>query len=176
MLSLKSYPAFRGAVDALKAHPVWTVLLSALFTAAAQSTGATLGVVLALGRQGLLTLPEAVPFFFGASIGICATAITGSLGAPPDAKRLAYAHLLYKVAGTLLFLPLITPLASAGSAITAFVSGVAALPPDGPLMTRAIANTYTLFIVVTAGLTLPFVPLIERLMRRVVPELSLIHI
>lgn len=170
MLSLKSYPAFRAAVDALKAHPVWTVVVSALFTAAAQSTGATLGVVLALGRQGLLTLPEAVPFFFGASIGICATAITGSMGAPPDAKRLAYAHLLYKAAGTLLFLPLIAPLASAGAAVTAFAHGMELLPSDGSLMSRAIANTYTLFIVITASMTLPFVPVIERIMRRIIPD------
>ncbi|MBX7244718.1 MAG: Na/Pi cotransporter family protein [Candidatus Sumerlaeaceae bacterium] len=169
VLTLKSFPFFRDAISALRDYPVWTVLLSAIFTALAQSSGATMGVVLALGRQDLITLPEAVPFFFGASIGICFPALTGMIGAPPEAKRLAWGHLLYKICGAVLFLPLIGVLAHVGGSITASLPGHSHIS-SGDLMARSIANTYIIYIASTAAVALFLVTPIENLLRRFIPE------
>ena len=49
-----------------------------------------MGIVLSLARQDLISLHNAIPLFFGASIGVCLTAFTASVGAPADAKLLAY--------------------------------------------------------------------------------------
>lgn len=168
MAPLKSFPFFRQAVDALSDHPVWAMLFSGLFTAAAQSSGAMLGVVLSLSRQNLITLHDAVPMFLGASIGICFTGITASLGAPVEAKRVAYAHLIYKVVGALVFLPFISYLAWAGGYLTQTLGPTYATMGD--FTTRAIANTYTLYITTTALLALPLIPLLERVTKFFIPD------
>lgn len=170
MSPLKVFPFFRETIEALGAHPVWSVILSAAFTAASQSSGATLGIVLSLARQDLINLHDAIPIFFGASIGVCFTGLTGSLGAPVEAKRIAWAHLLYKIAGVLLFLPLIPLLEKAGWEVTRLLAHGSFLP-NGEAAVRAIANTYTLFISVTAFLMLPLIPFLERLTKRLVPNL-----
>ncbi|MGC8740463.1 MAG: Na/Pi symporter [Candidatus Sumerlaeaceae bacterium] len=170
MAPLKLFPFFTAAVKALSDHPVWAVAFSFLFTAMAQSSGATVGIVLSLTRQELLTLEEAIPMFFGAAIGASVTGLTAAIGAPPEAKRVALAHLLYKIAGTLVFLPFIGPLAKAGLLVTNLFmfDPRTALPAD--VNSRAVANTYTLFMIVTSALTIPAIPLLEKLCRFLVPE------
>jgi len=170
MAPLKNFPFFTGAVKALSDHPVWAVILSFLFTAAAQSSGATVGIVLSLTRQELLTLQEAVPMFFGAAIGASVTGLAAAVGAPPEAKRVALAHLIYKIAGTIVFLPLIAPLASAGLWVTKHLMFNPQAAPPADVMARAVANTYTLFMIITALMTIPATPWLEKLCLWLVPE------
>lgn len=169
MAPLKLFPFFTGAVKALGDHPVWAVIFSFLFTAAAQSSGATVGIVLSLTRQELLSLEEAIPMFFGAAIGASVTGLTAAIGAPVEAKRVAIAHLVYKVAGVLLFLPLVEPLAATGVWVTRHLMLHPESAPRADVMARAVANTYTLFMIVTALLTIPAIPWLERLCQWLVP-------
>jgi phosphate:Na+ symporter len=169
MAPLKSFPFFQQAVNSLSDHPVWAMIFSGLFTAAAQSSGATLGIILSLARTDLISLNDAIPMFFGASIGTCFTGITGSFGVPVEAKRVAYAHLVWKVIGALAFLPFIQPLANAGNFLTMHISSHHLL--DGDYNARAIANTFTLYVTLTAVLALPFVSLLERFTLLIVPDL-----
>ena len=168
MAPLKSFPAFRGAVAGLAGHPVWAVLLSTLFTAATQSSGAVLGVVLAFARQDLVTLEHAIPMFFGAAIGATITGLLAAVGAPAEAKRIAWGHLVFKVGAVMLFLPLLPQLAEAGRMLSAFLAG--GTPASGEGVARTIANTYTLFVVVAALLAFPLLPLIEKLVTRWIPD------
>lgn len=169
MAPLKAFPFFQDAINALDDYPVWSVIFGAVITAAAQSSGAVLGVALSLARQDLITLHAAIPIFFGASIGICFTAFTASWGAPVEAKRIAWAHLIYKICGVAVFLPLIGPLASLGTAVTQFLMHFFGNPQDD-FAVRAIANTYTLFITITAFAALPFLSALERLTIMLIPD------
>jgi len=170
MAPLKLYPWFTAAIKSLGEHPVWAVIFSFLFTALAQSSGATVGIILSLAREQLMTLQEAVPMFFGAAIGASTTALTAAIGAPPEAKRIALAHLLYKVAGTVVFLPLIAPLAGVGMWMTTHLMVNYQDAVQADVIARAVANTYTLFMVVTALLTIPFIGQLEKVCLRLVPE------
>ncbi|MCX7624787.1 MAG: Na/Pi symporter [Candidatus Sumerlaeaceae bacterium] len=170
MTPLKAYPLFMSAVKGLSEHPVWAMIFSFLFTAVAQSSGATVGIVISLTRQELLTLEQAIPMFFGAAIGASVTGLAAAVGATAEAKRVALAHLVYKLAGTLLFLPVIGPLAIAGLWLTERLMFNASAAPQSEIMARAVANTYTLFMVVTAFLTVPAIPWLEKLCRWLVPD------
>ncbi len=170
MAPLKLFPFFTAAVKALSDHPVWAVVFSFLFTAMAQSSGATVGIVLSLTRQELLTLEEAIPMFFGAAIGASVTGLTAAIGAPPEAKRVALAHLLYKIAGTLIFLPFISQLAAAGLWVTSHLMLNPTAAPTADLMARAVANTYTLFMIITAVLTIPGIRFLEKICNILVPD------
>lgn len=77
-------------------------LAATAITAVLQSSSATLGVLFALIQAGAVhRFEQAYPIVIGANIGTCITAILGSLGANREAKRAAYAHLMFNVFGGL---------------------------------------------------------------------------
>ena len=102
MRPLRSYAGF---VDFLKGleNPLLGILAGALFTALVQSSAAFIGVLIVLAQQGLVTLESGIPMIFGANIGTCITAGLASIGTCREAKRVALAHAVFKVAGVALF-------------------------------------------------------------------------
>jgi phosphate:Na+ symporter len=84
----------------------------------------------------LITLEAGIPMVFGANIGTCITAGLACIGTTREAKRVALAHVLFKIAGVALFIFWIPAFADMIRAIAAqFGSGVA----------RQIANAHTIF-------------------------------
>src|SRR5687767_11529164 len=89
--------------------PVIAALVAAGLSALVTSSAATIGLALALSVQGLIPLQGAVAIVVGANVGTCATALTASIGATAEAKRVAVAHIAFKVLGAALTLPLLGP-------------------------------------------------------------------
>jgi phosphate:Na+ symporter len=150
--------------------PGWAILAAALFTAVIQSSSATMGVIIALASQGLVSLETGIALMFGANIGTCATAILASIGRPREAVRVAVVHVLFKVVGVLLWIAFIAQLASAVRWISpahADLEGAGRLAAETP---RQIANAHTLFNVANALFFIGFVGPLAGLMRLVVPE------
>jgi len=148
------------AVDLLNAiagNPVVGVLVGAVFSALVTSSAATLGLALAFGHQGLLSLAGAVAVVLGANIGTCVTALTASIGASAEAKRVAVAHIAFKLLGVALVFPFIGP-------FTAVVASTAAEPA------RQIANAHTLFNIGISLAFLPFTPWAARAIESLVPD------
>src|SRR5439155_1152561 len=131
------------------------VLVAAVFSALVASSAATLGVAIALASHGLIGLSGAVAIVFGANIGTCATALTASVGATAEAKRVAVAHIAFKVLGAALMLPFVGP-------FTAMVAASAADPA------RQIANAHTFFNLGISLVFLPFTPLAARTIEAIV--------
>jgi phosphate:Na+ symporter len=146
-----------GFFVAAAENPVPALISAAVFTAVAQASAATLGIVLGLSLQGILPLSAALPFVLGANIGTATTAILASLGAPADGRRIAWAHAALRTAGALLALPLLGPFAQ-------LVESLSADPA------RQVAHAFTILNVVTALIFLPFLPLAERAIRLLIPE------
>ena len=157
MTSLQGNELFRQVFIALTDTPLIAIVLSAGITALIHSSAATMGIALVLATSGLMPLPAAIYIILGANIGTCATAFFASLHSPVEARRVAWAHLLFKVFGVLLFLPLLIP----------FAHLVTATTPD---LTRQIANANTLFNVIMAVVFLPFIGPFSRLVVKLVPE------
>jgi phosphate:Na+ symporter len=106
MLPLQGNELFRNVFIALTGTPFIGILLSAAITALIHSSAATMGIALALATSGLIPLQSALYIILGANIGTCATALIASMRSPAEARRVAWAHVLFKVFGVLLFLPL----------------------------------------------------------------------
>ena len=84
------------------------VVAGAVLTMLMQSSSASLAVVLTLAQTGVLPLSEAAAGVIGANIGTTVTAILAALGATPNARRAAAAHVLFNLitgAVALLLLP-----------------------------------------------------------------------
>ena len=157
MEPLQGNELFRQVFAVLSGTPAFGIVLAAVLTAFIHSSAATMGIALALAKSGLIPLPAAISIVLGANIGTCATALIASLRSPAEARRVAWAHVLFKVFGVILFLPFLGP----------YESLVASTASDLP---RQIANAHTLFNVIIAVLFLPFTGLFAKLIIHLVPE------
>ena len=147
----------RQVLVALADNRFLALLVGAVLSAGMASSAATIGLMLSLGHQGLLPLSAAIPVVLGANIGTCATALAASLRSSSDARRVAVAHIAFKVLGVALVFPFISPLTT----VVAQTAGDVA---------RQIANAHTFFNVAISALFLPFAPWAARVITAMVPE------
>jgi len=160
MSPLRDYPVFIDVMQQLK-HPFMGILAGTVFTALVQSSSASTGVVIVLAHQGLISLETGIPIIFGANIGTCVTAGLASINTSREAKRVALAHVLFKIAGVLIFLFWIPGFANLIRSISeTFSSDVA----------RQIANAHTIFNVSLGIVFLPFVPFFSNLIEKLLPD------
>lgn len=136
--------------------PILGVLTSAIFTGIEQSSSVTVGIVQALGSEGLLDLKAAFSLVIGANIGTTVTAILASIGTNTQARRVALSHLIFNVVGAAIFLVIFNP-------YLAFVSRTS---KD---LIRQIANAHTFFNIFCALLFLPFTSQFAKLVKKIVP-------
>ena len=86
------------------------VLAGLLLTLLMQSSSVALAIVLTLAEAGAIPLPAAAAAVIGANVGTTVTALLAAIGATPNAKRAAAAHVLFNVLTgvvALLLLPLL---------------------------------------------------------------------
>ncbi len=73
-------------------NPIVGVLIGTLFTAAIQSSAASVGILQALSLTGSITFGMAFPIVMGQNIGTCVTALISSIGTSVKARRVAVLH------------------------------------------------------------------------------------
>lgn len=94
--------AFASAFTAIN-FPLLLILVGALFTALIQSSSAATGLLIILCGQGALSVNNALFIVLGTNIGTCVTALIAAIGTSTNAKRTALIHLLFNLAGSVLF-------------------------------------------------------------------------
>ena len=169
MHPLRSYPPFLDLMSRMD-NPMFAILVGAAFTALVQSSSATTAIVITMAGQGLISLEAGIALAFGANIGTCVTALLASLGKPREAVRAAGVHVVFNVAGVLIWLPLISVLAGWVVAISpthAELEGTARLAAEVP---RQIANAHTVFNIANTLIFIPFTAQIAWLVQRLVPD------
>ena len=160
MKPLRTHVEFISMLRGLE-NPVLGVLSAAAFTALIQSSSAFTGIIIVLSQQNLITLEAGIPMVLGANIGTCITAGLASIGTSREAKRVALAHVIFKIVGVLLFIFWIPTFANIiRSLANQFDSGTA----------RQIANAHTIFNVSLGIGFLPFTALFGRFILKIFPE------
>ena len=143
---------------ALTDTPLIGIVLSAGITALIHSSAATMGIALALATSGLIPLHAAIYIILGANIGTCSTALMASLRSPAEARRVAWAHVLFKVFGVLLFLPFLPPFEQSGQ-----LPRPRTYPGRSRTPTRCSMSSWPLS-------SCPFLGLFSKLIMKLVPE------
>ena len=169
MKPLRSYQPFIDLMQNVS-NPLVGILVSTAFTALVQSSSATMGIVIVLASQGLISLEGGIALALGANIGTCATAGLAALGKPREAVRVAVAHVTFKIAGVLLivwFIPPFADLVRNISPVSEHLTGMDRLAADTP---RQVANAHTLFNVGIGFLFLPLAGVFARFCEWVVPD------
>lgn len=161
---LRAYPAFREVLISFKLYPITAIVGSMLFTSIIQSSGATIGLLVAFASQGLIDLQAAVPLILGAHIGTCITGWIAALGASLEARQTAMLNVVYNLVGTVVFLPfLYDPLSFAD--MVEWVS-----QPFGATGARMVANAHMISAILKVIVLLPLADYILRLTLWLMPN------
>ncbi|MFZ5596514.1 MAG: Na/Pi cotransporter family protein [Bacillota bacterium] len=157
MYPLRDNPLFPDMMAKMGGIPLLAVLIAAVFTFLIHSSAASIGIIMVLSMQGLINLHSAIYLLFGANIGTSFTAVLSSLGSNRESQRVAVAHLLFKIAGVLLFAPLVVPFAG-------FLEMLTSSPG------YQVANAHTFFNIVLAVVFIPFIKQFARLLEIILPD------
>jgi len=129
-------------------NPIVGVLIGTLFTAAIQSSAASVGILQALSLTGSITYGMAFPILMGQNIGTCVTALISSIGTTTKAKRVAFLHITLNTVCSI-FCLIVMMLAQTFLPSVSNLLGQAVKPWD-------IAMLHTLFNIVATVVLMPF--------------------
>jgi len=169
MVPLQTYQPFLDLMTRME-NPLLGILVGAVFTGLVQSSAATTGIAIVMASSGLITLPAGIALAFGSNIGTCVTAVLASLGKPVEAVRAAMVHIIFNIAGVLLwvmFIPQLADFIVAISPSSPELTGKARMAAEVP---RQIANAHTVFNVANTLLFISFTTFFARLVEKLVPD------
>ena len=172
MKPLRSYQPFLDLMIQME-NPLIGILIAAGFTGLIQSSSATTGIVIVMASQGFITLTAGIALAFGANIGTCVTAMLASIGKPREAVRAATVHVLFNVAGVVIwffFIPQLAEIVAWISPAHPELSGVERLAAETP---RQVANAHTLFNVANTLIFIGFTSQLARLVEFMIPDREL---
>ena len=151
-------PIFANVFRELGSNPLLGILAGAIVTAIIQSSSASVGILQTLAINGIVNWRSAVFVTLGQNIGTCVTALLSSAGANKTAKRAAVIHLLFNVAGAVIFGVLMT-----------VVFTVAPGFASQNISSTQISMFHTVFNITNTLLLFPFVGLLVKLSGMIVP-------
>ncbi len=154
---LAEMPQFVSILTAFK-NPILGVVAGALFTAAIQSSSASVGVLQALSMTGAVTFGSVIPIIMGQNIGTCISALMAVPGTNKNAKRVAVVHVLFNSIGSVAWLTVW----SVANLFADFAFADTAIDPAG------IAVVHSLFNIATTVMLFPAAGLLEKLSRMII--------
>ena len=149
----------------------WSVLLfivvGAILCIILQTSSAMTAVILLMASQGWIDFPTSMALVIGQNLGTTLTAQVVAMTTGTTGKRTARAHLVFNVAGAIIFLIPFYPICNAVMFISERLDH---LLPSIPLIPLAITVFHTLFNVITTIVLAFFIPQIVKLVTWMVPE------
>jgi phosphate:Na+ symporter len=165
----------RAAFSILDATTYLGVLKCAFFgclaTMIVQSSSATIGITIVLAREGIIGFDAAAALVLGLNIGTTITAWLASLGTNTNAKRAAYAHIIFNVVGTLWLVPFFFIYTKGVNNLFGMMEGFfAQTQEDWDDITAKIALVHTGFNLINIIIFLPIMSWLAKLVEWMVPE------
>lgn len=159
--TLRTASFVNGLLRDILVNPWIGFAASLVLTAILQSSAATLAIVIGIAggftfaNGGRPDLANYLPIVFGANIGTCSTALLAVLKAEDEGVRVAWAHLSFKVLGTLLAVPFLWVLPHFHAAA------------NWPVAYQ-IAGLHSAFNLYIGFFFLPMVPFFDRMIHKLV--------
>ncbi len=140
-----------------------------IITCVVQSSAAVMAITILLCSTGVMPIYMGVALVMGENIGTTATANLAALGAGTEARRAALAHLLFNVFGVVWVLAVFYPFVDMVSALVGYNP---ILPGQTARIPVVLAMFHTCFNILNTALLIGFIPQIERIVCRLMPEKS----
>ena len=148
----------RQLLSLVSTAPLLDVILAAALTWAVHSSVAVVLLVMSMTAKGIVPLDAALAFVLGANLGTAINPILeGASGSDPASRRVPVGNFLIRAIGVLLAL-IFLPSTS---------RWIFAIEPDSA---RAVANYHLFFNLLLAALFFPFLGLLARLLRWMLPS------
>jgi len=135
------------------------VLAGTAFTLVTQSSSAAIALILSAAGGGALGLPAAAAMVIGANVGTTSTAVMATLGATPNARRVAAGHVVFNVLTAVIALAMLPLLLW----LVAGVGRLLGLPGSAPVI---LALFHTTFNLLGLGLVWPLLPRLASFLQR----------
>ncbi len=138
-----------------------------LITCVVQSSAAVMAITILLCSTGVLPIYMGIALVMGENIGTTATANLAALGAGTEARRAALAHLLFNVFGVVWVLAVFYPLVDMVCGLVGYNPSLSSQAERIPVV---LAMFHTCFNVLNTALLIGFIPQMERIVCRLLPE------
>lgn len=150
---------FINAFAVLGKNPILAILVGAVVTAVIQSSSASVGILQTLATNGIVNWYSAIFITLGQNIGTCVTAIISCAGAQKNAKRAATIHLLFNVAGAVIF-----------GIIMYILFRINRVWAASPINTVQISIFHTIFNVLNTIILFPFAKTLVKISERIIRD------
>ena len=161
---LRENESFKTFLLIFSKNPFYGIIAGLGLTIMLQSSSATIGLLIALGSQGLLPIEAAIPILIGDNIGTCSTALIASVGTTITAKRTAFSHLIFNIFGTIIFVLL----------LYVFRLQPLIIRFTGNSIPHQIANIHASFNIITTVVLFPFIGFFEKIVIKIFPGKDII--
>ena len=138
-----------------------------VITCVVQSSAAVMAITILLCSTGVLPIYMGIALVMGENIGTTATANLAALGAGTEARRAALAHLLFNVFGVIWVLIVFYPFIDMVCHLVGYNPSMSGQTTRIPVV---LAMFHTCFNVLNTALLIGFIPLIERIVCRLLPD------
>ena len=138
-----------------------------IITCVVQSSAAVMAITIVLCSTGVLPIYMGIARVMGENIGTTATANLAALGAGIEARRAALAHLLFNVFGVIWVLLVFYPFVDIVCSIVNYNPSIGGQTGKLPIV---LAMFHTCFNVLNTALLIGFIPQIERIVCKLLPE------
>jgi len=156
-LPLKESETLPLILAPLDSDPLFAVLLAALFTWIVHSSLAIVLLIMSLTASGVLPLTLALYMVLGANIGGTVAPLIATLRDNPDAMRIPLGNMLIRAVGVLACIPF----------IQFFLPYLDRWDPDH---SKQVVDFHTAFNIALALIFLPFTGIINKLLKRALPD------
>ncbi len=138
-----------------------------IITCVVQSSAAVMAITILLCSTGVLPIYMGIALVMGENIGTTATANLAALGAGTEARRAALAHLLFNVFGVVWVLAVFYPLVDMVCGLVGYNPSLSGQAERIPVV---LALFHTCFNILNTALLIGFIPQMERIVCRLLPE------
>lgn len=149
-------------------NPILLVLIGAILTAIIQSSSVMTSLAITMVFTGLINLDQGIYLTLGSNIGSCAVAIIAGIGSSTNAKRTALIHLIFNIAGVVVFMLVGMIMREASKGAITFGYLFAKMFPNA--LNTQMAMFHTIFNVVTVILILPLTNALVKLVSKIIPQ------
>jgi len=169
MVPITLNPIFLDFIAQLQS-PFFSIFAGIAITIVMQSSGAVVGMLIALAASNVLTLNQAVCLALGSQVGSCITVVLGTVNMPRNAKRTMIWQIVQQSIAVLIVFPFLRIIAVNGEGVWfVFVKWVTKNLLFTEDIGRQVAMSHTLAAIVNAVVLLPFLKYLQKFMFLVYP-------
>ena len=140
-------------------NPFIGIVLGLVITAVIQSSSASVGILMALGAAGAISVDQAIFIVYGMNLGACMPAFLSAAGAKRNAKQVAVLNMVITLFGVIVLVPITMLLPISGTIEKILPGNVAA----------QISASHIFFNVVNMVLLMPVSNLMVKLTQKILP-------